>query len=368
VVPHSRPWITHEDQRAVSAQLDSALVGEGAAVRRFEAALGAKLPGIAVASGTSAVHLALLALGAGPGDEVILPTYVCRSVGQAVYATGASVRLCDVGADWTVDRAAVAAVMSRRSRAVIVPHMYGLFADVAAIAALGLPVIEDRAQAIGHPLPPLLDGTLAVYSFHATKCITTGEGGMVVASTAQAAQRLRELRDGPCDSLQGRGVFVPMSDLAAALGLSQLERYGEAVQRRTAMAAAYERAVCARRADAHTTYRAGAAECFRFVLRATGGVDAAQSCFANRGVIVRRGVDQLLHRLVGADDASFPNAVQAYATSVSIPCHASMTVTEHTQCAQALEKWLAMADLLPEPASVSRGAGTLSDVRAKERR
>lgn len=366
MVPHSRPWITPADQHAVRAQLARALVGEGAAVQRFEAALGAGQPGVAVASGTSAVHLALLALGAGPGDEVIVPTYVCRSVGQAVTATGASVRLCDVGDDWTVDRAAVAGVMSGRSRAVIVPHMYGLFADVASIAALGLPVIEDRAQAIGHPLPPLLDGTLAVYSFHATKCITTGEGGMVVASSAQAAQRLRELRDGQCDALQGRRVFAPMSDLAAALGLSQLERYGEAVQRRSGMAAAYERAVCARRADAHTTYRVGATECFRFVTRATGGVDGAQSCFADRGVIVRRGVDQLLHRLLGVDDASYPNAVQAYTTSVSVPCHASLTAAEHTRCAQALEEWLAMADLLPRVSSASRHRGTLSGARSKD--
>lgn len=337
MIAHSRPWIAAADREAVEAVLRSELVAQGDATRRFEAAMSRWLavdqPGVAVASGAAAVQLALVSLGVGAGDEVVLPTYVCRSVLEAVRSTGAQPIVADVGPQFVMTPANVASLVNRGTRAIIVPHLYGIFADIAAFRTFGIPIVEDCAQALDRPARHPVSGDVAVFSFHPTKCLTTGEGGLAVSADPHLNRQLRAARD---EGLRHRRVFAPMSDMAAALGLSQLARYDEMLRRRRAIAEAYKAALgeagprLLRRTPWNRTMH------FRFVLSSEGGIDRAGAAFAREGIVARRGVDQLLHRLEGLDDERFPMATDLFETTVSVPIYPALGDADVVTCAGAL--------------------------------
>ena len=152
-IAHSRPCLGKDERRAVEGVLKSGQLSQGEYVRRFEAQMavfhGVK-DAVAVSSGSAALHLALLALGVGPGDEVIVPAYVCTALINAVRYTGADPKIVDVDPiDGNIAVACAARARGRRTKAMIVPHMFGRPADLRALSGLGVPIIEDCAQAIG---------------------------------------------------------------------------------------------------------------------------------------------------------------------------------------------------------------------------
>ena len=151
VIPHSKPWITTADLKAVESVIRGGMLAQGDRTRELELRLAAWLndkDGVAVGSGSAALVLALHGLDVGNGDEVVLPTYVCASVLEAVLEVGATPILCDVGRRWVMTLADAKRVASDKTAAIIVPHMYGVFADVESFLPMGVPVIEDCAQAI----------------------------------------------------------------------------------------------------------------------------------------------------------------------------------------------------------------------------
>jgi len=340
MIPHSQPWITPEDAAAMQAALTSGFIGQGRRNEEFEQQLGAWVGGtggVSTASGTAALCLALRSLGCGPGDEVILPTYICRNLLQAVQSMDAIPVLCDSGPDWLVEPANVASLVTPHTKILLLPHIYGLFADIAAFRSFGVPIIEDCAQAIdvrgGHPIA----GDLAVFSFHPTKCLTTGEGGMVVARDAARLDRLRALRD---DIAAGsaRRVFAPLSDLAAALGLSQLARYEKGLRRRRAQAAAYAQALEGIDIVDFNWYGRRDAMFYRFPLRIAGGLEYVATAMQAQEVTVRRGVNELLHRLLGRADAEFPQAMRHFQETVSVPIYPALTEANLARCLDAVRK------------------------------
>lgn len=340
VVPHSRPWITDDDIAAVQRTLAIGMIGQGRVTAEFEATLSSWVGGaggVATASGSGALTLALRALACGPGDEVILPTYTCRSVLEAVESTGAHARFCDVGEDGLVHAESVRAALTEKSRAVVVPHMYGLFADTQALRALPIPLIEDFAQALGDRVEPMIHGRLAVYSFHPTKCLTTGEGGMVVATDPSLIVRLRKIRDGSPHAVQPR-LFAPLSDLNASLGLAQLRRYAEFLARRRHIAERYTEALARGRTGTTIWTVNNGSMYFRYPIRSAIPFDQAAPAMADRGVTVRRGVDELLHRLRGLPDTQFPTATHLLETTVCLPIHPSMTEEEIGRCVSAVSE------------------------------
>jgi UDP-4-amino-4-deoxy-L-arabinose-oxoglutarate aminotransferase len=340
MISHSRPWVTEADLAAVDAVLRSELIGEGTTTARFEAAvsrwLDVEQPGVAVSSGAAALHVALLALGVNAGDEVILPTYVCRSVLDAIRTIGATALLADVGPEWVLTPSNVTPLISARTRAIVVPHIYGIFAEVAAFRSFGVPIVEDCAQAIDRPDRWKMAGDVGVFSFHPTKCLTTGEGGLAVARDPILNERLRAVRDG---GTAIRRVLAPLSSVAAALGLSQLARYDTSLARRRRIAVRYRHAL----GDAATTLLRRTpwdrTMHFRFVMSSDGGVDASVAAFARRGIIVRRGVDELLHRIVGESDRRFPVATELFETTVSVPIYPALSDSDIATCADAVTVW-----------------------------
>lgn len=332
---HSKPWITAEDTTAVREVLESGLLAQGVGTACFEEKMSRWLDAsgaVAVGSGGAAMELALRALECA-GGEVILPTYVCRTLLDAVVSVGARPVLCDVGPDWVVQASDIAPHITADSRAIIVPHMYGVYADISAIRQLGLPIIEDAAQALGSSAQHAEQGDLITLSFHPTKCLSTGEGGMVLSRNPDLIHRCRRARDAG-EQTFGRQ-FAPMSGIAAALGLSQLDRYPEFLSRRQLIAQRY-RSVLGKFTNLDLGWLDRVETMFfRFPLKHPGGLDRCQAEFLSRGIHVRRGVDKLLHRMRGSSDVQFPMAVAHFSTTVSLPIYPALDNDQQENCLQA---------------------------------
>jgi perosamine synthetase len=247
VIRIAAPHLAGREREYVTEAVASGWISSrGPFVERFEQAFAAfcgARHGVASASGTTALHLALAALRLGPGDEVIVPAFTMIGTVNPVRYVGATPVVADVSPDsWNLTPQAVAAALSPRTRAIIVTHVYGHPADVEAIAAAapGIPIVEDAAEAHGAECRGRRTGSLgriAAFSFYANKILTTGEGGMVVTGDDELAERCRSLRDhafGPDASRYEHdevGFSYRMSNLQAAVGLAQTERADDLVER-----------------------------------------------------------------------------------------------------------------------------------------
>ncbi|MDR7409178.1 MAG: DegT/DnrJ/EryC1/StrS family aminotransferase [Armatimonadota bacterium] len=251
-VPIARPVVTEEDRRRVLEVLSSGKLSSGEWVERFEAAFAAyvQVPhAVATSSGTAGLEVLLEALGVGPGDEVVVPAFTFAATANAVVHRGARPVFVDIDpVTFNLDPSSVEDALRRhpRVRGIVAVHLYGLPAAVDALAELadrhGVWLVEDAAQAHGAALRGRRVGgfgVAAVFSFYPTKNMTTGEGGMVVARDPQLARRVRLLvhqgQSGPY-RYEVVGHNYRMTDLAAALGLGQLEKLDErnAARRRNA--------------------------------------------------------------------------------------------------------------------------------------
>ncbi|MDR7396816.1 MAG: DegT/DnrJ/EryC1/StrS family aminotransferase [Armatimonadota bacterium] len=251
-VPIARPVVTEEDRRRVLEVLSSGKLSSGEWVERFEAAFAAyvQVPhAVATSSGTAGLEVLLEALGVGPGDEVVVPAFTFAATANAVVHRGARPVFVDIDpVTFNLDPSSVEDALRRhpRVRGIVAVHLYGLPAAVDVLAELadrhGVWLVEDAAQAHGAALRGRRVGgfgVAAVFSFYPTKNMTTGEGGMVVARDPQLARRVRLLvhqgQSGPY-RYEVVGHNYRMTDLAAALGLGQLEKLDErnAARRRNA--------------------------------------------------------------------------------------------------------------------------------------
>jgi UDP-4-amino-4,6-dideoxy-N-acetyl-beta-L-altrosamine transaminase len=274
-IPYGRQEIDDEDVAAVAAVLRSDFLTQGPVVPRFEAAVAARVGArhaVAVNSATSALHIACLALGLGPGDRLwTSPVTFVASANCGLYC-GAEVEFVDIdpatfniAPDALAARLAAAAAAGRLPKVIVAVHLCGQPADMAAIGALarryGVRVIEDASHAIGAtlhdtPVGACTESDICVFSFHPVKIVTTAEGGMAVTNDPTLARRMERLRshgitrdpaemthapDGPWYYQQIElGFNYRLTDLQAALGLSQMARLDGFLARRRALAARYD--------------------------------------------------------------------------------------------------------------------------------
>lgn len=248
VIPLSKVVVGEEEERGVIEVLRSGMLSQGDKTASLEDAFAAAhqvAHAVAVSNGTVALVAALRALGIGPGDEVITTAFSFNATLNAILEVGATARFADVRDDFTIDPDAVAALINRRTAALLPVHLYGLPADMTAIAALasghGLAVIEDAAQAHGATCGDRSVGGYGVgtFSFYGTKNITCGEGGMVTTNDADVAGKLRLLRNqGMRERYQYEipGYNWRLTDLQAALALPQVHRLKEITAARSANA------------------------------------------------------------------------------------------------------------------------------------
>lgn len=264
-IPVMIPWLGEGEAKAASDAVLSGWVAQGPRVAEFERAFAERVGaehGIAVSSCTTALHLCLVALGLGPGDEVVVPSLSFIATANAVRYVGAEPVFADVDlATGNLTPATVDAVRTARTRAVLAVHQGGVPADVhalrAACAEWDLPLVEDAACAIGSTVggKPVGHGALlAAWSFHPRKVVTTGEGGMITTDDADWAARLRRLREHGMNASAAQrhasdkpvlesylevGFNYRMTDIQAAVGLVQLGKLDAMIARRRELAARY---------------------------------------------------------------------------------------------------------------------------------
>jgi perosamine synthetase len=251
MIPVARPSIGETEERAVLEVLRSGWITQGPRVGEFESAFSAYIGcrhAVAVSSCTTALQLALLAQGIGPGDEVICPSLSFIATANSIASTGATPIFCDIDlATYNLDPELVEGHITNRTRAILVVHQVGLPAEMNALSRVaghyGIPIIEDAACAIGSSYEGNLIGRpigrMACFSFHPRKILTTGEGGMITTNELELAGRLRRLRQHAMslsdvarhntrtiatETYDEVGYNYRMTDMQAAIGLVQLAR------------------------------------------------------------------------------------------------------------------------------------------------
>ncbi len=264
-----RPWLGEEEIAAVTQVIASGWVAQGPRVAEFERRFTAVQQAdhaVAVSSCTTALHLALVVAGVGPGDEVVVPSFSFIATANAPTYVGARPVFADVDATTgNLTAATVQPVLSERTRAVVAVDQGGVPVDLDELRDLcdprGIVVVEDAACAAGSTCrgrPVGAGAEIAAWSFHPRKILTTGEGGMITTSRADWAERARRLREhamsvsaadrhasvlAPPEEYDEVGFNYRMTDLQAAVGIVQLGRLPEVVRRRREIAAEYAKAV-----------------------------------------------------------------------------------------------------------------------------
>jgi dTDP-4-amino-4,6-dideoxygalactose transaminase len=331
-----------EKQRVWDA-MASGTLAQGPRVAEFEERFAAMVGvphAVATSSGTTALHLALLGYGIGPGDEVITVPFTFFASATSVLHTGARPVLVDVrDDDFTIDVDLVEAAITPRTRAVMPVSLYGQPADMPAIAAVaerhGLAVVEDAAQAHGAAIGERRSGSwgAGTFSFYPTKNMTTGEGGMVTTADAELADRMRLLRE---HGMKVRyhhdivGYNFRMTDLAAAIGLAQLPKLAGFNERRRAIAARYDAEL---RGVITPVVRPGVTHVYhQYTIRV-----AERDAFAER--LKERGVGSAIYYPIpvhrqkpflafGYGDERYPVTDRLTEQVLSIPVHPSLTDDE----------------------------------------
>jgi perosamine synthetase len=255
-VPLYRPSLRGNEAQYVLECLETSWISaRGRFVAEFEGQFAAKVGarhGLATCNGTAALHLAVAGLGLGPGDEVIVPTLTYVACANAVAYTGAVPVFADCAADsWQIDPEEIRSSLTPRTKAIMAVHLYGQPCELDPILELArrykLFVIEDCAEAFGafyKGRPVGAFGDVAAFSFFGNKTITTGEGGMIVSNDGALIEHCRRLRGQGL--VPGReywhdvlGYNYRMSNVAAAIGLAQLERADELVRLKRELAQKY---------------------------------------------------------------------------------------------------------------------------------
>jgi dTDP-4-amino-4,6-dideoxygalactose transaminase len=378
-LPFALPDIGEDEIAAVVECLRSGWITTGPKAREFERAfadyLGGGVEAIAVNSATAGLHLALEALGIGPGDEVIVPTLTFTATAEVVHYLGATPVLVDVDPDTlNISSDTIRAAITPRTRAIIPVHFAGLACDMDAILELAfdhkIAVVEDAAHAFPATFKGALIGTMGsdatVFSFYANKTMTTGEGGMVVTRDPKLAKRIRLMRlhgisQDAFDRYISRtpawfyevvapGFKYNLTDIAAAIGLGQLRRIDGFLQRRRALAATYNAALAS--LPLVLPPRAGPGDVHAwhlYVVRLTAqaplGRDALIEALSERGI--GTSVHFIpLHRQpywrarCGKGAAHFPVAEASYAATLSLPLYTAMSDASQQRVIAAMHELL----------------------------
>jgi dTDP-4-amino-4,6-dideoxygalactose transaminase len=246
MIPHSKVMLEEEDFADVVEVLRSGKLVQGSVVSSFEFEV-AKFIGVkhaaAVNSGTSALHLSLIALGVGVGDEVILPSYVCTALLNAIRYVGANSVIVDIDPHtYNITSENIQASLTNKTKAIIVPHMFGLPADINSIISLGIPVIEDCAHSIGAMIENKCIGSfgdLSICSFYATKMLGAGEGGMVLSDDHHLIDIIRDLRSYDEKDVYQVRYNYKFTDIQAALCKSLLKKLPLLIKKRKEIAIIY---------------------------------------------------------------------------------------------------------------------------------
>jgi len=379
MIPITKPLLDESEALAAADVVRSGWLSQGAQVAGFEAEFAALVRApyaCAVSNCTTALHLALLAAGVGPGDEVITVSHSFIATANVIRQCGATPVFVDIDpVTFGLDPDALAAAVTARTRAILCVHQIGMPCDLVRILAIarahGLPVIEDAACAIGSEIRMDGDwarigaphGDVACFSFHPRKVITTGEGGMLTTKHADWDRQFRLLRQHGMsvpDTVRHQasevvfeeypvsGFNYRMTDIQAAVGRRQLERLPDIVSRRRALAAAYAQML----ADVPNVQPPIQPDWARsnwqsYCVRLPEWADQrlVMQAMLDRGVASRRGImcSHLEEPYADQPRTSLPQSERAHRHSVLLPLYPQMTADVQSQVVQALQEALSAA-------------------------
>ncbi len=349
-IPPAKPHIGEAEIEAAVAVLRSGMVVQGPEVAAFEdefTKVSDTTHCVAVNSGTSALQMALMGLGIGPGDEVIVPSFSFAASANAVRLVGAEPVFADIEPDsFCIDPDAVASLIGPRTAAIMPVHLYGHPADMHHLMPLAerhsLAVVEDACQAHGAELDGRKVGSfgaVGTFSFYPTKNMHALEGGMISTDDAQLARTLRLLRNQGMEQRYANeivGANMRMTDVAAAIGRVQLGRLAEWTDQRRANAARLDATITGVRTP---RVAPGARHIYhQYTVRIEADRDRAQEHLKAAGVGSAVYYPTPIHRLIPYADlgAELPETDRAAAEVLSLPVHPSLTTEELDRVADAV--------------------------------
>jgi perosamine synthetase len=346
-IPLASPNITEQDIDAVAAVLRSGMLIQGSQVEDFEKEIAAYLGVknvVAVSNGTASLHLALLALEVGPGDEVIVPAFSYVATANVVEIVGATSVFVDIERDtFNIDVAQLRNAITPQTKAIIPVHEFGLACDISALMdiaqAEGLQVIEDAACALGAKENGQFVGTfgdIGSFSLHPRKAVTSGEGGFLTTNDDAMAEQFRAMRNHGISVVDGKNEFLyagfnyRMTDFQAALVRGQFSRIDEIITRRNSLAGHYMEALKSSQSIDLPTVpnnKAHTWQTFHIVLDEKTDRDQLIGYMRDAGIGTNYGAQciplQAYYQTKYCLDyaALFPNALRAYKHGLALPIY-----------------------------------------------
>ncbi|MBW2000946.1 MAG: DegT/DnrJ/EryC1/StrS family aminotransferase [Deltaproteobacteria bacterium] len=325
MITHSKIVLEEEDLTSVIKVLRSGLLVQGKHVSSLEHNIASFIGvnhAVAVSSGTAALHLSLLSLGIGDGCEVIIPSYVCTALLNAIKYVRATPVLVDIDSGtYNIKVESIKRAINNRTRAIIVPHMFGLPADIDSIVSLGIPVIEDCAQCVGAKLKGRYAGSfglLSIFSFYATKMLGAGEGGMVLSNDRDLIETMRDLRDYDEKETYTVRYNYKLTDIQAALAESQLQKLPSFIEKRKEIARVYNDGLKGLRVSLPVVPEGREHIYYRYVIIPENPLKFMEE-MRKRGIECRRPVFKSLHRYLKL--AGYPITDDVWEKAVSIPIY-----------------------------------------------
>jgi dTDP-4-amino-4,6-dideoxygalactose transaminase len=337
------PDVGAAEAAAVAEVLESGQLTMGPKVEEFERGLAAACGtehAVVVSSGTAALHLAVLALGVGPGDEVLVPAYTFPSTANVVAFVGAKPVLVDVDPE-TMNIDPKKLEPGPKTKAIVAVDLFGRPARIEQLPD-GLPVLEDAAGALGARRRGRACGSLgalACLSFHPRKIVTTGEGGAVTTDDAELADAIRRMRHHGIETrgnfeITHAGLNYRLSDILCAVGIPQLARLGELLEARSRIASGYTERLStvvetpsADEGDVHGWQA--------YVVQVDGAAEKI-AALREQGIEAQVGT-YALHRLAAySEQGEFPGASRVFERAIALPFHTRLTDSDLDRVAEAL--------------------------------
>lgn len=349
MIPHNRPTIGEEEIEAVKEVLKSGWVAQGKRVKEFEDLfcwyLGWESEfAAAFSSGTAALYVTLVTLGITSGAEVIIPTYVCPAVLNAIYLARANPVLVDIDPYcFNISFEETKEKINSKTKAIIVPHIFGVPADVDKFVELGIPIVEDCAQAIGAKLNGKHLGTfgeVAIFSFYASKVLTTGYGGMIFSKDKNFIEKVKDYREFDCRQEYKPRFNFQMSDFQAAMGKIQLKRLPYFLEKRRKIANEYYKILPLEKVWPLRSFSSKKPNFYRFLVR-TKKPNDMKLFMKEKGIkaIIPMETYELLHRYLNQDPHNFPVSDDIAKTTLSLPIYPSLTDSEIQKIKNTLREY-----------------------------